>query len=55
MLEGVSELRCWGLMSWLTEGSLLTLPWGGELEPKVGWVGMVLLGQRGGGGGGYGL
>lgn len=26
MLDGVRVLRCCGLMSWLTEGSLLTFP-----------------------------
>lgn len=26
MLDGVSVFLCWGFMSWLTEGSLLTLP-----------------------------
>lgn len=36
MLDGVSVLRCWGLMSWLTEGSLLTFPGVGEVEPKEG-------------------
>lgn len=34
MLDGVSVLRCCGLISWLTEGSLFTLPCGGEVEPK---------------------
>lgn len=33
MLDGVSVFRCWGFMSWLTEGSLLTFPWVGEQEP----------------------
>lgn len=33
MLDGVRVLRCWGFMSWLTEGSLLTFPWVGEQEP----------------------
>lgn len=49
MLDGVSVLRCWGLMSWLTEGSLLTFPWVGELEPKEGWGGIEVLGQERGG------
>lgn len=26
MLDGVSVFRCWGFMSWLTEGNLLTFP-----------------------------
>lgn len=36
MVVGVRALRCWGLMSWLTEGSLFMLfilLSGGELEP----------------------
>lgn len=36
MVVGVRALRCWGLMSWLTEGSLFMLfilLRGGELEP----------------------
>lgn len=34
MLDGVSVLRCCGLISWLTEGSLFTLLCGGEVEPN---------------------
>lgn len=36
MVVGVRALRCWGLISWLTEGSLFMLfilLSGGELEP----------------------
>lgn len=36
MLDGVSVLRCCGLISWLTDGSLFTLLCGGEAEPNVG-------------------
>ena len=44
MPEGVMVLRCWGLISWLTEGSLFTFPWGGDWDPYDCWGVMEGLG-----------